>query len=455
MKVLVVDMTHGGTLIASEFMKIPDFEVFAYDIYSTMDTNTMDELQDRGLKFIGCLDDLNAHKNQESDFKIVAPVHCKLESPVNMTHHEAVGFLLRDRINIPVIEVTGVKGKTSVVWMLKEIFKSYNPLVLSSLGVEVVEDGEWKVLKQDISITPASIIEAWKLAEVHEIGICIFETSLGGTGLADVGILTNLAEDYSIAGGSRAASDAKLQIFKSRIVACDIDSFKSNYSEFQEKTNTFDNGASKVKSKNQTNLTASKIRFGFDKTLFKVDIFDLKTLGNDIINDTIELSTFAPAPIHVSNILAALCASLTLEVPVEKIKDGLTNFRGVKGRTSIREYNGIRVIEEINPGLNVTAVKKALSMMEDMDDVAVIFGGKYGVTCEEIDEKSVSDVLDEIKEDVSLILVDELGASVKNIIKRNFTYSDGLDDAMKYVEENTRSNVLLIYRSNFSDIKKR
>ena len=82
-----------------------------------------------------------------------------------MTHHEAVGFLLKDRINVPVIEVTGVKGKTSVVWMLKEIFKDFNPLVLSSLGVEVLEDSDWKVLKQNISITPASIIEAWKLAE--------------------------------------------------------------------------------------------------------------------------------------------------------------------------------------------------------------------------------------------------------------------------------------------------
>ncbi len=30
-----------------------------------------------------------------------------------------------------------------------------------------------------------------------------------------------------------------------------------------------------------------------------------------------------------------------------------------------------------------------------MDNVGVIFGGKYGVTCEEIDEESVSDVLEE------------------------------------------------------------
>ena len=86
-------------------------------------------------------------------------------------------------------------------------------------------------------------------------------------------------------------------------------------------------------------------------------------------------------------------------MPLKKIKEGLNNFKGVKGRTSIKEYKGIRVIEEINPGLNVTAVKKALDMMKDMEDVGVIFGGKYGVTCEEIDEESVSKVLDKINDD--------------------------------------------------------
>lgn len=455
MKVLIVDMTHGGAIIASEFMKLPNFEVFAWDIYSTMEPNIRDDLMDMGLKFVETMDkdylDADEYQAPKVDC-IVAPVHCKLESEVNMTHHEAVGFLLKDRINIPVIEVTGVKGKTSVVWMLKEIFKDFKPLVLSSLGVEVLEDGDWKVLKQNISITPASIIEAWELAEGHEIGICIFETSLGGTGLADVGILTNLVEDYQIAGGSGSASDAKLQIFNSRIVVCEQDSFNSKFYEFLEKTNTF---YTEVNSKNPANVTPSQIRFGFDETIFQVDIVDFKTLGKDIINDRIELSTFAPAPIHISNVLAALSASLTLEVPLKKIKEGLNNFKGVKGRTSIKEYKGIRVIEEINPGLNVTAVKMALDMMRDMEDVGVIFGGKYGVTCEEIDEESVSRVLDNINDDHYLILVDELGSNLKNILKRNYEYYSDLNDAMGCAVRNKCSNILLIYRSNFSDIKKR
>ena len=311
MDVLVVDMTHGGLLLCSEFMKIPGTEVLALDIYKSVDPLKIEELKNNGLKFLESPDDIKEYENRiiGSDLKIVAPVHCKLDHDITLTHHEAVGYLLRNKINIPVIEVTGVKGKTSIVWMLKEIFKDLNPLVLSSLGVEVVEDGEWKVLKQDISITPASIIEAWKLSEGYDRGICIFETSLGGTGLADVGILTNLAEDYPIANNSSTASEAKRQIFKSKAVSCEIESYNSKYTEFYGKTNTFGNS---INSKNLANLTASQIQFGFDKTNFQIDIVDFKTSNGHILNKSFEVSTFAPAPIHITNILAAVCASLTL-----------------------------------------------------------------------------------------------------------------------------------------------
>ena len=54
-----------------------------------------------------------------------------------------------------------------------------------------------------------------------------------------------------------------------------------------------------------------------------------------------------------------------------------------------------------------------------------------------------------------LILVDELGSNLKNILKRNYEYYSDLNDAMGCAVKNKCSNILLIYRSNFSDIKKR
>ena len=454
--VLVVDMTHGGKIIATEFSKLSSYKVFGWDIYNTLTDEDKINLQENGVKLV---DEnylkrfYNAKSQPKSNLSelnnlIVAPIHCNLDYPVNMSHHEAVAFLMNNSIEIPVIEVTGVKGKTSVVHMLKEIFKDFNPLILSSLGVEVLNDGESKLLKKNISITPASIIDAWRMSQDYEVGIFIIETSLGGTGLADVGILTNIIEDYTIAKGTRKASQAKVQIFNNKLVACDYDSFNLFYPDFKDKTNTFSIDG-------KGNVKASNIIFGFNETVFQVEVKDLKTISNEIYNDSFEISTFAPAPHHVQNVLSAICASLTLRISINSITTGLRNFNGLKGRTSIINRDEVRIIEEVNPGINLATIKKSISMLEDLPRSSVVFGGKYGVICEEIDEESAASILNELNEDIQLILTDELGNSVKDRIKRNFHYIPYLDKAMDYAFNNDCHNILLIYRSNFPDLQNR
>ena len=444
MNALIVDMTHGGKLIASEFSKLDDFNVFALDIYNTLSLDEKLSLEKNRIKFVekSFLDEAN-----NDDFLIIAPVHCNIDSKVDMTHHEAVNFLMKDKIKVPVIEVTGVKGKTSTVKMLKEIFKDLNPLILSSLGVEIVENHKSTLLKKDISITPASIIEAWQLAKDYKnIGICIFETSLGGTGLADAGILTNIVENYSIASGGKSASQAKAQIFKSSVIACDFDSFNQFYSDFYKKTNTFGNS--------NANVRASNVKFGLDKTCFNVEVNGLKTIDGSILNTSFDVSTFAPAEHHLNNVLGAVCAALILKTSINQIKTGLRNFKGIDGRTSIKNYKGIKIIEEINPGINVTAIKKSIKMIQDLENPVIIFGGKYGVTCEEIDEKSTARFFNSMDSKIQLILVDELGKSIANMIKRKYKYTD-FDNAIAEASQMNSKMILLIYRSNFSDLARR
>jgi len=459
-KALVVDMTHGGLTIAREFSKLPSFEVLAWDIYHTLNDVSKDNLRENGVEMVdeGFLRE-NTIKSNESEGNriiVVAPIHCSSECPVDMTHHEAVAFLMKESIELPFIEVTGVKGKTSVVHMLKEIFRELNPLILSSLGVEVTSDGESKLLKKDISITPASIIEARELAYNYPVGIFIAETSLGGTGLADVGVLTNIAEDYPIAKGKRSASQAKAQIFKSRMVACDYDSCCEFYPDFEEKTNTFglEDETSVIKPK-ILNVKASKISYGLEETHFTVEVENLKTASGAVMEDTFEVSTFAPAPHHVQNTLAAICASLTLGASKDIIKKGLKNFTGLKGRTSITRKPGVRIIEEINPGINLTSIKKAIGILEDLSGRVVIFGGKYGVTCEEIDEKLVSIILNELNDDIELILTGELGMGLRESIRRDFHYTSEPGEAVDYALDKGLQNILLIYRSNFPDLNRR
>ncbi len=445
MNTLIIDMTHGGKLIASEFSKLDDFNVFALDIYSTLSEDEKLHLEKKKINFVekSFLEEVNT-----DDFLIIAPVHCNIDLKVDMTHHEAVNFLMKDQINVPVIEVTGVKGKTSTVKMLAEIFKSSNPLILSSLGVEVMENGESSILKKNISITPASIIETWQLAKDYKnTGICIFETSLGGTGLADAGILTNIAENYPIASKGKTASQAKAQIFKSKIVACDFNSYNQFYANFNENTVTF--GIN-----NDANVHTSNVKFGLDETSFTAEVSNLRTIDGDISNMKFDISTFAPAEHHLNNVLSAVCTALILKTPVNQIKRGLKNFRGICGRTSIKNYKGISIIEEINPGINVTAIKKSVEMIQYLENPVVIFGGKYGVTCEEIDEDATAKFFNDMDPKIQLILVDELGKNITNMIKRKYKYTDfnnAIDEAVKM----NSKMVLLIYRSNFSDLARR
>jgi len=444
MKVLIVDMTHGGIKIALEFLKKDLDKVYAYDIYKTLKKEDINVLTKKGLIFVDKIPD-------EEDLLVVAPVHSTVEEKNQITHHEAVKLLLSTRIKVPVIEVTGVKGKTSVVWMLKEIFKEQNPLVLSSLGIEALIDDKTHLLVNNISITPANIIKACKLAENFEIGIFILETSLGGTGLADVGILTNLAEDYSIASGTKTASMAKSQIFNSKMVACDYDAFKSKYSRFSQKTITFGYKDDLTK----VDVGASNVNFGLDNTHFKAVINNLKTINGRLLNTEFDVSTFAPAEHHLNNVLSAVCASLILEVPIKTIQRGLKNYRGIKGRTSIKKIGKITIIEEINPGINVKAVEKSFEMISPYKDCAVILGGRYGITCEEINEEMAADFLDNTPKNIKLILTDDLGRSIKSKINRNAEYHRNIDDALESAMASGSKTILLIYRSNFADINMR
>ncbi|ADL58856.1 coenzyme F430 synthase [Methanothermobacter marburgensis] len=431
-KPLVVDLTHGGVTIARELKKIAD-HVLAWDIYGTLKGSDHEMLLEMGI------DEVDGPVTGST---VIAPVHCPVKADI--THHEITGLLLgpwKEARGIPVVEVTGVKGKTSAVWILRKIMENLNPLILSSLGSYAGSE----LLRRDISITPASMIETVKLAGPRDYGSAIFEVSLGGTGLADVGVLTNIAEDYTIRRGTSRASSAKRQIFKSRMVCCDLQAFNRYYRNFGDKTNTFsvDAGAS---------VHATDIRYGLDSTVASVSVEDLKTIDGDRINTEFGIETFAPAEHHLSNVLAAVSAALTLNLDVRDIRRRVKGFQGIPGRTSIRKLDGSSIIEEVNPGLNVKAVEYTLKMAEDLPDPAVIIGGRYGVTCEDIDEDRLSGVLREFS-DLNIMFTDELGYSIMRKTRKNSPYFKSPDDALKAALEH--ETVILIYRSEYRDLSRR
>ncbi|MBO7443945.1 MAG: coenzyme F430 synthase [Methanobrevibacter sp.] len=557
MNVFLVDLTHGGVKISSELAKSGTYEnVFAYDLYNTLKREDEDLLITYDVNIIKDLDSfknqlkLNSIKrieekreeeNEEVEEKveekdlIINPIHSSLnvnellieiadlidsdkDSILNqyeiINHHQATELVLslwkEETVNqdIKTIEITGVKGKTSVAFLLKEIFLENNKdtLLLSSLGAYLFRknDGNEQklILQKDISITPANIINAIQLAKkianpkCSTFPICdknldleermeesdiqeefnenpyadlnyemaIFENSLGICGLADIGILTNIVENYSIAKGKSDARNAKRQVFKSLSVVIEYETLNEFYpnekEEFEDKINSF--------SLNDTyaNVYCESIDYDIDNTHTKVIYHDLKTIDGKLINGMINIDCFAPGSHHILNVLAATTTALALGIDGETIQNALSNFKGIDGRTNVREIdakNGLRIIEEINPGINTKAIESSINMIKDIDNYYIIIGGKYGVTCEEIDEEKLSKFIHEYLTNnpkANLILTDELGKSLEKKINAmnekqlKIEHIEDYHEAQRIAIDNNK-NILFIYRSNYSQVSKR
>ena len=553
MNVFLVDLTHGGVKISSELAKSEQYEdVFAYDIYNTLKEEDESLLNTYDVEIIKDLDSFKEEiksnsikkikaKTREKDL-IINPIHSSLDikellveinNSINLNdkdnllnqytilnHHEATELVLSlwkeetKKQNIKTIEITGVKGKTSVAFLLNDIFleNNENTLLLSSLGAYLFRKNNGSdqklILQKNISITPANIINTIQLAkkiahpkcstfpicdknldlderieEKHiveefnenpyqdlEYDVSIFENSLGICGLGDIGILTNLVENYSIAKGKSNAREAKKQVFKCPLVVIEHETLHEFYGEekekYDEKINSFSlNDA-------DANLYCESIDYDIDKTNIKVVYHNLKTFDKKLINGEFYLHCFAPGPHHVLNVLATATTALALGIDEETIQNALSNFKGIDGRTNVRKIDGsdsLIIIEEINPGINTKAIESSINMIRDIDNYYIIIGGKYGVTCEEIDEDKLSKFLHEYLNEnpnTNLILTDEVGKSLYDKINSLDNDKDNEENEFKiefiedYEEAQNKAikdnkNILFIYRSNYSQVSKR
>ena len=223
-KLAVLDLTHGGIPIAKKLAALGN-NVTGVDVYGTVDPGLLLELEEKH----GIQCSKTSLPASEFDF-LVAPVHldsaypmlaeARAEGKRVFSHHEIVGKILKDdsRLSgIKTVEVTGVKAKTSTASLLADMLSRRFEVVLhTSRGLEAWKGGISSLIGKGLSITPGSILVA--VEKVFEAGFrpdfFIFEISIGGTGTADLGILTTLSPDYGIANNTALASEAKLQLIR-------------------------------------------------------------------------------------------------------------------------------------------------------------------------------------------------------------------------------------------------
>ncbi len=379
MDIAVLDLTHGGTMIAQCLAETDT--VTAVDVYHTLDDRTRRDLKSSGISLLTeplCADDFDL---------IVSPVHldpayptlCSARAagiPV-ITHHAAVHRILNQHLQrYKIIEVTGTTAKTSTVQILAGILSICTDKKIishTSAGVDYWESGISRTIAR-FSIAPASIIGVMRSVRTEpDPDILIFEVSLGGTGLADTGIITTLSGDYLIANNTRAASDAKMQMINrakpgsTLILGSDIITDSSAI--------TFGNGGDVYfESIDPKHATIVVMDEHIEFTVNDYDIFSYEIA-----------------------ILGAVTAAISMNIGAGCIKSFLDNFSGVDGRMRMLKIDGRTIIDDSNSGMNISSAESAIDharRIADKGKIVMIIGvEKYNV-CEGLDPDGVSELIE-------------------------------------------------------------
>jgi UDP-N-acetylmuramyl pentapeptide synthase len=397
MNIAVLDLTHGGDLIAQSLAETA--MVTAVDVYGTVSDEARRDLESSGILVL-------TEPPDAGDFDlIVAPVHLDsaygtlrdaraADVPVPViTHHAAVYELLKQRLErYHVVEVTGTTAKTSTVRMLAGMLSECTGKKIishTSAGVEYWNgkggDGGGSSSARTIakwSIAPASIIRAVESVKAEpdlEPDIFIFEVSLGGTGLADTGIITTLTGDYLIANKTGLSSSAKMQMVKRAKPGSTLILNRDVGVTSNPAANILifgDGGAGAgadvcFEEINHEHAVVTAMNRRIEFTVKDYDIFSYRT-----------------------TILAAVSAAISMNVDPGCIESFLDGFSGVSGRMKIMEIDGRTVVDNSNSGMNISSAESAIDHVRRIADdgwgrVVMIIGIEEYNVCEGLDTDEV------------------------------------------------------------------
>lgn len=340
-RIAVLDTIHGGRQICKT-LRERGADASAFDIY-------------RDPPAVDVIDSFDV---------IISPVHAQttlkshaeaLGIPV-LTHHQAVGELARSNEKLRdalVFEVTGVKGKTTTASLLGNAYNNRRTVLLTSRGLVLRENGRY-LAKKRLSITPANILTALELVTEFDFDpeICIFEVSLGGTGLADVNILTTLSPEYGIAQDTKTSTFAKLQmVSNAKANSCIVTSAGATFlTEPTRCVNTFGNSSATVRYEQIRDNDAT------------IEYTDLTRIDGARISGKVCFgftSTYDAAS-YTDTMLCFTAAALSASLDPEAISRTLTAFRGVMGRMTAAEIRGRVLIDNSNSGLDELSIARAI-----------------------------------------------------------------------------------------------
>jgi len=375
-KIAVFDTIHGATVLAQR-MQARGIDAQALEVYH--------------------------HTPSVADYDmVVAPVHLSPANPVLaearrlgkaiITHHQAAGELLGEEVSdLQVFEVTGTHSKTSTALLLSRMI-SEKKKVLShtTRGLELWSDGSSRIIQKGMSITPANVIPAFDAAKSQRAEVLISEVSLGGTGIADYGVLTSFSGDYRIAAGRVWASTAKLQMVSlakegSRLIAGKDVRISCHRS--------FGPGGEVLAER-------GALHFGAEQIL-------------------LELGRSLDFPSYQTAMAAASAAAFEAGLTPQEIGTSLQDFDGFSGRMKISREGRLTVYDSSNSGLKLSDVRRALDLAAG-GRLALVAGEEAETVCEGMDIPGLAELLSSRREEICfLVLVgDRLGPFAETLRAR-------------------------------------
>ncbi|MCQ5362965.1 MAG: Mur ligase family protein [Candidatus Methanomethylicia archaeon] len=407
---MVVDATHGGIIISEEFRSRGD-EVTCIDVHRTM---KKEDLEKYSKNFQV---ERNIPNPSQYDL-IVKPVHFPSEPFQGyeerlITHHQAVKMLVSDMIKFPVVEITGSFGKTtSVMCAISLLRKKFSILSLTSNGICFYRDENSETLAENISTTPANVIRAVRLSP-EEPDLAIFEVSLGGTGIADLGIIKNVYDDYPIAKGASSALKAKMSMITERKMGSTVivNADDEKLSGLVEVQRFSPSGKS-------SEVRALDAKVCFKGIEFTAIFSGFRSLAGRISGARQVKSTVGPiGRQHVENMLVGVAIASYFFWDESDAEFCLENF----GRKMVLESMEPPRVLNKSPSISPKSIEVSIrDYLEIFPPARLEVGGKLKTSCGSVSPEKVAEIIQASPfEEVALF--GEFGEAIKKFIKRKRT----------------------------------
>lgn len=196
----------------------------------------------------------------------------------------------------------------------------------------------------------------------------VAEISLGGTGLADIGIITTIANDYKIANGTRLASDAKRRMIldarpgSTLVVNNDALRF---FGACRRDINV-------ISFTNSVNASCNICYENMDSKGGIIACFLGKEHGSIHIREAADYDITS----YKTAFVCATSVALAMNINALTIERTLLEFKGAEGRMRKKSLDSRILIDNSNSGMDIRTAEKALGYSKTEGEGIVMILGK-------------------------------------------------------------------------------